>query len=83
MKISACIVKKQGGWIIGNRTRPFAYTFRTREAEKKVIDEKLKASGLTMTEFIIRAITGKADVQSDGNDGEGNEGSSNGYGKGD
>ena len=24
-----------------------------------MIDEKLKASGLTMTEFIIRAITGK------------------------
>ena len=27
-----------------------------------MIDEKLKASGLTMTEFIIRAITGKPDV---------------------
>lgn len=43
--------------IIGNRTRPFAYTFRVTAEEKKLIDEKIKASGLTMTAFIIRAIT--------------------------
>ena len=43
--------------IIGNRTRAFAYTFRVTAEEKKLIDEKIKASGLTMTAFIIRAIT--------------------------
>ena len=45
--------------IIGNRTRPYAYTFRTTEKERDLIDEKIKASGLTMTEFIIRSITNK------------------------
>ena len=41
------------------RTRPFAYTFRATEEEKNLIDNKLKQSGLTMTDFIIRSITGK------------------------
>ncbi len=59
LKISAQIIKSKGGNIIGNRTRPFAYTFRATDKEKQIIDEKLKQSGLTMTEFIIRAITGK------------------------
>ena len=34
-----------------NRTRPYAYTFRASENERKIIDEKLKASSLTMTDF--------------------------------
>ncbi|MDE6058782.1 MAG: DUF1778 domain-containing protein [Clostridia bacterium] len=42
--------------IIGNRTRPFAYTFRATDNERQIIDEKIKQSGLTMTEFVIRAI---------------------------
>lgn len=43
-----------------NRTRPYAYTFRASEDERKIIDEKLKASGLTMTDFIIKSITNKS-----------------------
>lgn len=43
-----------------NRTRPYAYTFRASENERKIIDEKLKASGLTMTDFIIKSITNKS-----------------------
>ena len=47
------------GKIIGNRTRPFAYTFRATDKERQIINEKIKQSGLTMTEFVIRAITDK------------------------
>ncbi len=50
---------KSGGNIIGNRTRPFAYTFRANKQEKNLIDKAIVASGLTMREFIIRAITNK------------------------
>lgn len=49
-------MNEQGGIVIGNRTRPFAYTFRATDNERQIIDEKIKQSGLTMTEFIIRAI---------------------------
>ncbi len=59
MKISAQIIKSKGGKIIGNRTRPFAYTFRATDKERQIIDEKIKQSGISMTEFVIRAITGK------------------------
>ena len=52
-------MKKQGGRIIGNRTRPFAYIFRANEREKNLIDKAMATSGLTMTEFVIRAITNK------------------------
>ena len=47
------------GKFIGNRTRPFAYTFRATDKERQIIDEKIKQSGLTMTEFVIRAIKDK------------------------
>ncbi|MCI9519249.1 MAG: DUF1778 domain-containing protein [Clostridia bacterium] len=50
---------EQGGIVIGNRTRPFAYTFRATDKERQIIDQKIKQSGLTMTEFVIRAITDK------------------------
>ncbi len=50
---------EQGGKIIANRTRPFAYTFRATDKERQIIDEKIKQSGLTMTEFVIRAIKDK------------------------
>ena len=53
-------VRKTGGKNeMENRTRPYAYTFRASENERKIIDEKVKASGLTMTDFIVKAITDK------------------------
>ena len=48
-----------GGNVIENRTRPFAYTFRANENEKNLIDKAISASGLTMREFVIRAIINK------------------------
>ena len=48
------------------RKRPFAYTFRATAEEKELIDSKLQASGLTMTEFIIRSIVDKPVVVIDG-----------------
>lgn len=45
---------------MSNRKRPYAYTFRATEQERDIIDGKIKASGLTMTEFVIQAITGKS-----------------------
>lgn len=53
------MTNEQGGKIIVNRTRPVAYTFRATDKERLIIDEKIKQSGLTMTEFIIRAIKDK------------------------
>ena len=50
---------EEGGKNIGNRTRPFAYTFRANKNEKNLIDKAISASGLTMREFIIRAIINK------------------------
>lgn len=48
------------------RKRPFAYTFRATAEEKELIDAKLQASGLTMTEFVIKSITDKPVVVIDG-----------------
>ena len=42
-----------------NRTRPYAYTVSASENERKEIDKKLKASRLTMTDFILKSITNK------------------------
>lgn len=53
------MTNEQGGKIIGNRTRSFAYTFRATDKERQIIDEQIKQSGLTMTEFVIRAIKDK------------------------
>ena len=50
---------EEGGKNIGNRTRPFAYTFRANENEKNLIDKAISASGLTMREFVILAIINK------------------------
>ena len=52
-------IKRKGGKIIGNRTRQFAYNFRASEQEKNLIDKAIAKSGLTMTAFVIRAITEK------------------------
>ena len=40
-----------GGNNIGNRTRPFAYTFRVNENEKNLIDKAISASGLDRFDF--------------------------------
>ena len=57
--MSIVIKNKKGGKIIGNRTRQFAYNFRASEQEKNLIDKAIAKSGLTMTAFVIRAITEK------------------------
>lgn len=41
------------------RNRPITYSFRVSEQERKIIDEKIKSSGLNRTEFLIRALTNK------------------------
>ena len=41
------------------RKRPITYSFRVSEQERKIIDEKVKTSGLNRTEFLIRALTNK------------------------
>ena len=51
--------KIKGGEIIGRRTRPFAYNFRASEQEKNLIDSAIAKSGLTITDFVIRAIIDK------------------------
>ena len=42
-----------------NRARPYAYSFRVSEEEKKLIDDKVKASGLNRTDYLIRALSDK------------------------
>lgn len=42
-----------------NRTRPYAYSFRVSEEEKRLLDEKVKASGLNRTDYLIRALSDK------------------------
>ena len=42
-----------------NRKRPITYSFRVSEQERKIIDEKIKSSGLSRTDFLIRALTDK------------------------
>ena len=57
--------KKQlfGGTIIEKKTakrnRPITYSFRVSEQERRIIDEKVKISGLSRTDFLIRALTDK------------------------
>ena len=41
------------------RNRPITYSFRVSEQERKIIDGKVKSSGLNRTEFLIRALTNK------------------------
>ena len=42
-----------------NRTRPYAYSFRVSEEEKRLLDEKVMASGLNRTDYLIRALSDK------------------------
>ena len=41
------------------RNRPITYSFRVSEQERKIIDGKVKSSGLNRTEFLISALTDK------------------------
>ena len=57
--------KKQlfGGTTIEKKTvkrnRPITYSFRVSERERRLIDDKVKTSGLSRTDFLIRALTDK------------------------
>lgn len=41
------------------RNRPLTYSFRISERERCIIDEKVKTSGSSRTDFLIRALTNK------------------------
>ena len=41
------------------RNRPITYSFRVSERERRIIDEKVKTSGLSRTDFLIHALTDK------------------------
>lgn len=41
------------------RTRPYSYSFRVNERERQLIDEKVNLSGLSRTDFLIRALSEK------------------------
>ena len=64
--------KKQlfGGTTIEKKTvkrnRPISYSFRVSERERRLIDDKVKTSGLSRTDFLIRALTDKPVVVIDG-----------------
>ena len=42
-----------------NRARPYAYSFRVSTEEKRLLDEKVTASGLNRTDYLIRALSDK------------------------
>ena len=41
------------------RNRPITYSFRVSEWERRIIDEKVKISDLSRTDFLIRTLTDK------------------------
>ena len=41
------------------RNRPITYSFRVSERKLRIIDEKVKTSGLSRTDFLIRTLTDK------------------------
>ena len=41
------------------RNRPITYSLRVSEQERRIIDEKVKISGSSRTDFLIRALTDK------------------------
>ena len=55
--------KNFGGKIIEKKTvkrnRAITYSFRVSERERRIIDENVKTSGLSRTDFLIRALTDK------------------------
>lgn len=42
-----------------NRTRPYSYSFRVSEKEKGILEEKVKGSKLSRTDYLIKVLTGK------------------------
>lgn len=42
-----------------NRTRPYPYSFRVSAKEKQLLDEKITASGLNKTDYLIRVLSDK------------------------
>lgn len=42
-----------------NRTRAYAYSFRVSAEEKRLLDEKVTASGLNRTDYLIRVLSDK------------------------
>lgn len=42
-----------------NRARPYAYSFRVSADEKRLLDEKVTASGMNRTDYLIRALSDK------------------------
>ena len=47
------------GLLFTNRNRPITYSIRLSEEERQLIDDKVKTSGLSRTDFLIRALTDK------------------------
>lgn len=41
------------------RNRPYSYSFRVSETEKELIDRKVKASGRSRTDYLIRTLSDK------------------------
>ncbi len=41
------------------RTRPYAYSIRVSAEEKRLLDEKVTASGMNRTDYLIRALSDK------------------------
>ena len=41
------------------RARPYVYSFRVSADEKRLLDGKVKASGLNRTDYLIRALSEK------------------------
>ena len=48
------------------RARPYCYAFRMTAAEKELIDRKVKASGMSKTDFLLKALSEKPVVNIDG-----------------
>ncbi len=48
-----------------NRARPYAYSFRVTEEEKRLLVEKVTASGLNRTDYLIRVLSNKPIVSID------------------
>ena len=42
-----------------NRTRPYSCSFRVSEREKEIIENKVKQSGMTKTDYLIQALSDK------------------------
>ncbi len=48
-----------------NRAKPYAYSFRVSADEKRLLDERVTASGLNRTDYLIRALSNKSIISID------------------